>query len=171
MICRERWGIVKRSLNRRCIFFLDLQKWVKIIIEKSVLLKLPPPPILNSIIIFTQFCRYKKKKHLLFKLLFDSSHRSRDIPRKRKFRKGWYHPLKNRVVLRMNYSTCIQSCIIFWIFGLRNISCKRHTSPPWNYVFWVSIFGSSSVELLPALEEEWSPPRGSFGNGSHHALS
>ena len=38
-----------------------------------------------SKIIFTRFCRYKRRMQLLFKLLFDISHRSRDIPRKRKF--------------------------------------------------------------------------------------
>ena len=38
-----------------------------------------------SKIIFTRFCRYKKRMQFLFELLFDISHPSRDIPRKRKF--------------------------------------------------------------------------------------
>ena len=38
-----------------------------------------------SKIIFTWFCEYTKTMHHLFKLLFDISHSSRDIPRNRKF--------------------------------------------------------------------------------------
>ena len=35
------------------------------------------------IIIFKQLCRYNKEMEFLFKILFDTSHRYRDIPEKK----------------------------------------------------------------------------------------
>ena len=133
-ISQESWEISKRSLKKSCTSFLHLRKWIKLVIGKCILFKLPPPPILNSIIIFTHFCRCKKRCNFylnLFSIFLEVLQIFRENENLALSSKGdftpWNRtmaPTKNKFTLPMNYSTCTESCMIFWIFGLPNFPCE-----------------------------------------------